>query len=410
MNRSPKTALVLAGGGIAGAVYEIGALRAIDEMLVKRTVNDFDIYVGTSAGALVNAFVCNGFTPSQIMQLLDNRHPELRSFAASDVFHMNWEGLARRWHKWPLALWNIGRKIFLHGREVALLDLLWEWSEVLPSGLYNGAALEQYVSHILLGAQRANRFHALAKDLYIVATELDNGERAVFSRYHQDEVPISLAVAASSAIPLLYQPVEIHGQDYVDGGLQGAASLDLAIEAGAELVVCVNPMTPLDATTYYPGQHYIRERGFQAIINQSVRTLFHSSVRYHIKNLRVKYPEVDIILIQPHWDDYRMFAYNPMNYSSRVAVAEHGYKTVMQGMRRDFHLFQTILARHNITLNAETAMRDMGDAEAIQPLFPAKPEATKSRTSLDDMLNELENNLKQLDRFVGQPDVPTPQL
>ena len=52
-HRSGKTALVLAGGGLTGAVYEIGALRAIDDLLVDRTVNDFDIYVGTSAGALV---------------------------------------------------------------------------------------------------------------------------------------------------------------------------------------------------------------------------------------------------------------------------------------------------------------------------------------------------------------------
>ena len=253
MSHSAKTALVLAGGGIAGAVYEVGALRAIDEMLVNRTVNDFDIYVGTSAGALINAFVGNGLTPREIMQALDNRHPDLHSFAVGDVFTLNWEGLVRRWHKWPRTLWKIGRKLITYNREVALSDLLWEWSEVLPSGVYNGAKIERYVRHVLEASGRFNHFDQLTKELYIVATELDSGERAIFSRQGQPHVPISLAVAASSVLPVLYQPVQIQAKDYLDGGLQGAASLDLAIEAGAELVVCINPMTPLNAMLHHSG-------------------------------------------------------------------------------------------------------------------------------------------------------------
>ena len=61
--RASKTALVLGGGGFTGAVYEIGALRALDLLSVNRTINDFDVYVGTSAGALVGALTANGVTP-----------------------------------------------------------------------------------------------------------------------------------------------------------------------------------------------------------------------------------------------------------------------------------------------------------------------------------------------------------
>ena len=75
MIKRDKTALVLAGGGLTGAVYEIGALRAIDDLLIDRTVNDFDIYVGTSAGSLVASFIANGLSPEEMLQVIDGSHP-----------------------------------------------------------------------------------------------------------------------------------------------------------------------------------------------------------------------------------------------------------------------------------------------------------------------------------------------
>ena len=58
-----KTALVLGGGGFTGGVYEIGALRAFDLLAVNRTVNEFDVYVGTSAGAFVGSWSPTGSPP-----------------------------------------------------------------------------------------------------------------------------------------------------------------------------------------------------------------------------------------------------------------------------------------------------------------------------------------------------------
>src|ERR1700727_1081575 len=66
--RPSKTALVLGGGGFTGSVYEIGALRALDLLSVSHTVNQFDVYVGTSAGAIIASGVANGITPEQMMQ------------------------------------------------------------------------------------------------------------------------------------------------------------------------------------------------------------------------------------------------------------------------------------------------------------------------------------------------------
>src|SRR5262245_26173183 len=71
--RPSKTALVLGGGGFTGGVYEIGALRALDLLAVNSTVNDFDIYVGTSAGSFVATMLANGITPDEMMQVINEK-------------------------------------------------------------------------------------------------------------------------------------------------------------------------------------------------------------------------------------------------------------------------------------------------------------------------------------------------
>ncbi len=351
--RMTKSRSVLAGGGITGTVYEIGALRAIDDLMVGMTVNGFDIFVGTSAGALVNSLIANGYTPREVMQMIDNRHPELHGFSVGDIYKLNLDDALRRLASMPSVAWSIGRSVLTNFRDLAVADVLWEMAELLPTGIYNGDSLEKFVRSKLEKPGFVNSFTQLKSDLFVVASELDSGARAVFGRGYLDDVPISRAVAASSAVPILYRPVQIYEKDYLDGGLHGNASIDLAIEAGAKLVVCVNPMVPFDASSVRPNEHYIRKRGLQAVINQTVRTLLHSGLRYHIKNLRIKYPDVDVILIQPSLDDYEMFSHNPMHYSGRLAVARHGFETVTMGLLRNIEYYRAVLARHDIALHTD---------------------------------------------------------
>src|SRR2546423_7742987 len=73
--RRSRTALVLGGGGFTGGVYEIGALRALDLLAVNRTVNEFDVYVGTSAGSFVAGLVANGVTPEEMMRVVNQQVP-----------------------------------------------------------------------------------------------------------------------------------------------------------------------------------------------------------------------------------------------------------------------------------------------------------------------------------------------
>ena len=59
-----------------------------------------------------------------------------------------------------------------------------------------------------------------------------------------DDVPISSAVRASTALPMVYKPVEIKDRELIDGGIVSTTNVDIAVEAGAKFVVVINPLVP----------------------------------------------------------------------------------------------------------------------------------------------------------------------
>ncbi|MCB8917230.1 MAG: patatin-like phospholipase family protein [Ardenticatenaceae bacterium] len=360
-----KTALVLAGGGVTGAVYEIGALRAIDDLLVDRSVNDFDIFVGTSAGALVAAMLANGMSPSMMLQGLNGSHPEIRPIDRRDILSLNYRDLLQTGLKLPRKLVSAWSSFWRQRPEMTVFDFVWSLSEALPAGVYDSLALERYVRHVLSYNDFSNDFTRLTRALYIIATNLDNGERVVFSKDDQSEVPISLAVAASSALPIFYNPVRIGSNEYVDGGLRGNASLDLAIEHGATLVVCINPVVPYDNSDrssipfLEAAGGYLSDKGVQAVTSQTLAILLHSGLHYHIKQLRRRHPDVDIILVEPQMDDETMHFDNIMRYGARLTTARHGFESVTLDLAQDFAYYKAVLARHGIPITRRLLIEDM---------------------------------------------------
>jgi len=409
-----KIALVLAGGGLTGVVYEMGALRAIDDLLVDRTVNNFDIYVGTSAGAIVAAGLANGLSPEMLLQAIDGTHPEIQSIQRRHIFNMNSRELMRISMRLPLTLTSAWTHYLRNLNDMTFVDLLWSLAEVLPSGIYDGLALEKYINQLLIRAGQSNQFEDLARELYIIATDLDTGEREVFGKGHLADVPISLAVAASSALPIVYKPVKIRDKEYIDGGMRGNASLDLAIEHGATLVICINPMVPYDNRDrdsipfFGPDGGYLSEKGIQAISNQVTRIIGHSSLHYHVKQLRRQHPNVDIILIEPHADDYQMFFYNIMRYSSRLTVARHGFESVTIDLAEDFPAYKQILAQHNIPITRRLVIQELAEIrasdyhpEVIQRVLEARQPGC-GRGRKDSPQCRLSRSLAQLDLMLDQ--------
>jgi len=230
-----KTALVLGGGGFTGAVYEIGALRALDLLSVNRSVTDFDVFVGTSAGSFVAAMTANGVSPEEMMRVLDRQAPTpFPEIALGTLLSLNLRELASKAVAFPWRMARLGWNLARHVGQVSALDVVLGIAEGLPSGMYSGEGIEDYVKRVLADDGRTDDFRELERQLFITATDLDTCERVVFGTDGFDDVPISTAVRASTALPMVYEPVKVGDRELVDGGLISTTNLDLAVEAARD--------------------------------------------------------------------------------------------------------------------------------------------------------------------------------
>ena len=97
---------------------------------------------------------------------------------------------------------------------------------------------------VLSDEGRTDDFRELECELYLAATDLDTCERIVLGAEGWDDVPISSAVRASTALPMVYAPHRVKDRELVDGGIVSTTNLDIAVEAGAKFIVVVNPLVP----------------------------------------------------------------------------------------------------------------------------------------------------------------------
>ena len=358
--RRSKTALVLGGGGFTGGVYEIGALRALDLLSINRTVNQFDVYVGTSAGAFVASMAANGITPEEMMRGVNRQGPTpFRDIDVGTLLRPNFAEFARSGVKLPLKLARIAGDLAGQFRSLSLMDVVLSLAEVLPSGMYSGSGIEDYVRTVLSDPGRTDDFRLLEHELYLAATDLDTCERIVFGANDWDDVPISTAVRASTALPMVYKPVRVRDRELVDGGIVSTTNLDIAVEAGAKFVVVVNPLVPYvnDFTTTESGllgrrARHISDMGFPQIGYQSFKLLAYQRLHEMARQWEQRYPGVDIVLIEPEPNDELMFQTSMMSFTSRVEIARHGFESVTLKLSEDYGELRQVCERHGIQISA----------------------------------------------------------
>ena len=363
---------MLGGGGFTGGVYEIGALRALDLLAVDRTVNQFDVYVGTSAGALIAALAANGVSPEQMMRVVNDQVPQpFRDVSLDMLLRPNYREFISRGLQLPFHALGVLREVGRAVPRLSTVDLAVALADLLPSGLYTGSGIEEYMRTVLSDPDRTDDFRELGSELYLAATDLDTCERIVFGSEGWDDVPISTAVRASAALPMVYRPARVKDRELVDGGIVSTTNLDIAVEAGAKLIIVVNPLVPYvnDFRREVPTllgtrTRRISEMGFPKIGYQTFKLLAYQRLHEVAHGWRERYPGVDIVLIEPDTDDELMFQTNILDYRSRLDVARHGFQSVTVKLAADYEELREVVGRHGIEISATRVRKVVRHFEA----------------------------------------------
>ncbi len=367
MNKNDKTrkrdkiALCLAGGGITGSMYEIGCLTALNEFFEEPCcVNDFDIFVGISAGALISALIANGYAPKKLHDDILYEGKNGLQFKRKNIYDLRWSEIFKAFAPLFKRLPSLIRYGWVNRRTATFMDLLAIMQEFLPAGLFSLNNLDKYVASLLYPEGKTNDFRNLKKELYIPATELDTGKRWVFGEEETKGVPISKAVAASAAIPVFFRPFCIDGRDFIDGSTSKVAHVDIALKHGAKLVIVINPTVPVEndqtkvcLPTFHGKCARLAEKGMGFISDQARRIETTARFELGFERFKNEHPEVDYVVIQPNRSDGILFLHNVMDYDSRKAILNYGYYSTKAELRLNFKTYASIFKKHNLKVRKD---------------------------------------------------------
>ncbi len=250
MQKKYKFGIALSGGGVRGVAH-IGVLQALRE-------NDLapEVIIGTSAGAIIGALYAAEKTTEEMLEFV------------------------RQWSLY---------KVFKVGFPI------------------DGLTSLSFLQNQLLEAIEHDSFEQLQKPLYVGATNLNTGKLEIFQQGSLSEV-----VTASSSIPLVFKPIEINGQVYVDGGLICNIPVDPVREA-CELLLGVNLIPSSEVST----------KSLQNVLSIGTRT-FNLGI---LINSRSSLEQCDIIIEPEKLNNYNIFTFGK---KQQKAIYDIGYEATIE--------------------------------------------------------------------------------
>lgn len=351
--------LALAGGGPLGITYEIGAVNALAESLDGVDFAHLGVYVGVSAGSAVAAGLANGISPREICRLfVEGESPGdgIDAFDPSMLLQPAVVEYMRRLVTVPGAARHALRAFWADPVDSGWGAALARFGQLVPTGLFDNSNIDRYLRSLFQQPGRTNDFRELASKLILVATDLDSGLAVEFGSEGFDYIPISRAVQASAALPLLFPPVRIAGRDYVDGALTKTMHASGAYHAGARLVFGVNPLVPYNADASavngHP-HHALVPGGLPLVLSQTFRALIHSRMAASSAHYAKDFPGLDFVLFEPDRSDVDMFFTNIFSYGSRRRLCEHAYQKTRADLLARSHTLAPLLAKHGIGLRLD---------------------------------------------------------
>ena len=336
----PTCALSLPGGGLTGALYQVGALAALEDSLEALSGQRFSAYIGSSSGASVAAALAGGIAVDRLYRALLDPVDDFFPLERGHILRVDLSEWRRALTTSALAIQEALRRLASRGEPtVGVPPHLHIWEQIdrlndsFPAGFFRLDRYERLLAEVFLRRGIPNDFRNMPTALRVAAHDLDSGERAVFGAPDRAHVPVSLACAASLALPLFFSPVRIDGRHYLDGGLGHVAHLDVAGELGASLAIVVNPLVPVAAAqgaipTGHGARGSVRDKGLLWVFNQSMRIGAHA--RLHQEVARATAAGVHVLVLEPEPTDVVLFLHNPVNFDARRAILEYAYRTTRE--------------------------------------------------------------------------------
>ncbi|MEA2022878.1 MAG: patatin-like phospholipase family protein [Actinomycetota bacterium] len=306
--------LVLGGGGITGAAYHFGTLFAL-QMATGWDPADADVIIGTSSGSFIAAMVRGGALNLDTMVGNSRRDEDAIDWLSANVY--------RRIRPRGLVRWvrtGILPSITRPGLGVALGS----------PGIYSTDAMVGWVEDSL--GDLADGWPD--RPTVIVAHDLETRTRVPFGTEAGPVVPLKLAVAASSAVPFVFEPVTIDGRTYADGGVSSGTSIDLLL-ANPEPLDLVIIVAPMAATGSRRGGRFYEE-----ILDRAGR----NALAAEVDLLKKEWPETDVLVLRPDHRVLELTRANPMS----VEAAIPSFLATLRSMRDELAHASTwsVLDRH----------------------------------------------------------------
>jgi len=354
---TPKIGLAIAGGGPVGAIYELGALRALDESIEGLRLHEIDVYVGVSSGALIAAGLANQISTVELCRIFMSQEYASLKFDPAHFLRPAYQEYFQRAAKLPSILTDTLAKLIFHPMRYSVTQFIGELSRVIPSGIFDNEVIADFLEQAFAATGHGNHFDDLQAKLYIVAVDLDSGTAVRFGSETHRDVTISRAVQASAALPGLYPPVEINGRFYVDGALRRTLHASVALDEGVDMMIGINPLVPFDVDakhldTKAPIQQLIAG-GLPLIMSQTFRALIQSRMEASFKKYYRSHPIADLLLVEPDRGDEEIFFTNIFSYASRKALCEHAYQATRQDLYARRHEIGPMLEKRGLSLRVD---------------------------------------------------------
>jgi len=236
-----KTGLVLSGGGVRGAAH-LGIIKALEELNIQ-----IDVISGTSAGALAGAFYASGLKPDEILEIMI------------------------RINKYSFFKPALG-----------------------SGGMLSHKPLIAFIKNNL----PVNTFEELKIKLIVSATDYKNAKTKYF-----EKGDLILPLLAASTVPVLYKPVLVAGQKYIDGGIVNNLPVEPLVGHCSKIIGSL--CNPIDDNFQRVGIKSALERVM--LININTNTYSRRTI-------------CDLVLEPPQLKNYRVF-----DFSKALEIFNIGY-------------------------------------------------------------------------------------